>query len=109
MKGYVMVVFRLPLEHRIDAETILEGKFSKVNRQTVDRYFPDSQMHPLYGNRLVFYQSPRWRTFWEEKLGVPLPVDAEVYSKPLLKNEIYGYITTAAAIVRQTKPEITID
>ena len=31
------------------------------------------------------------RKFWEDQIGVPLPPDAEVWSKPRKEDEIYNY------------------
>jgi hypothetical protein len=91
-KAKRIFVFRLPKEVK-EGYTfkILEGKYSEADRKVVNKYFPADPSHSLYGNRLIFDKSELWRQEWEKK-GVSLPEDAEVYSKPFARNELYGYV-----------------
>lgn len=91
IKGHTTFVFRVS-KSDIDGviTPFLDGKFSKVSRDYVTKHFPlDSK---LSGQRLVFDKSRLHKERWEELLGVSLPEDAEVWSKPKKTKEIYGYL-----------------
>lgn len=75
----------------------LDGKYSKVDREYVDKHFPDNPNHRLYGNGLVLRKHPAKKSYWESRIGVTLPTDAEVWPKPQEKNEIYGYVEDSNA------------
>jgi hypothetical protein len=93
MLGYRMFVFELPKDTLAGyVKHILVGEYSKADKVIVDKHFPLSNMHPRYGNRLVFERSDLWRKDWEEKIGVSLPENAEVWPRPFPKRETYGYI-----------------
>lgn len=68
-----------------------EGKYSEVDRDYVSKHFPNNPSHRLYGNRLVFDRSEIMRKAIENELGVTLAKGAEVWSKPKLENELYGF------------------
>ena len=91
-EGLTSFVFKLPEESK---ETVvkpfLEGKYSQVDRTYVEEQFPLTPGHRLYANRLTFDKDPALRDYWKEKIGVDLPENAEVWSKPQKKKEIYGY------------------
>lgn len=96
--GLRMFVFRLNAEDKFKVvEPFLEGKYSKVDRTYVDKFFPNDPNHSNYGSRLVFDKSSLLRDQWEDKLGTALPLDAEVWSKPTKQKEIYGYIEPQVA------------
>lgn len=98
-KGHMTFVFKVSDKDQVGVvEPFLQGKFSKVDRKYVDRYFPDEPGHRLYGNGLVFRKSPAKKSFWETKLDTTLPPDAEVWSKPQKKKEVYGYVKDSSAI-----------
>lgn len=65
----------------------LEGAYSKVSREYVEKHFPNVQTHRRYGSRQVFDRHPAHKAEWEAKIGVTLPDDAEVWSKPIIGNE----------------------
>ena len=91
-KGKRIFVFNLPKEVKQTYTTkVLAGKYSEADKKVVEKYFPNDPNHTLYGNRLVFDKSDQWRIYWENR-GVSIPEDAEVYSRPLPKNEQYGYV-----------------
>jgi predicted class III extradiol MEMO1 family dioxygenase len=94
-KGKIMFVFRLTKDVKERyTDKILAGKYSEADKQVVDKYFPNDPSHFRYGNRLIIEKSERWKEYWETKIGLPLPVDAEVYPRPQAKNEVYGYVPT---------------
>lgn len=97
-KGHMTFVFKVSDQDQAGVvRPFLEGKYSKVDRKYVDRNFPDEPGHRLYGNGLVFRKSPAKKSFWETKLDTTLPPDAEVWSKPQKKKEVYGYIKDSDA------------
>lgn len=93
LKGHTTFVFKLTDE--VTAGVIpafLDGKYSEIDRSYVNKHFPDNPAHRLYGNRLVLIKHPAKRSFWESRIGVSLPPDAEVFPRPTKKSEIYGFI-----------------
>ena len=71
----------------------LNGKYSLINRQFVDDYHPRHIGISLARNpsNLILTRDESLRNTLETELGVRLPEDAEVYSRPEKENEIYGY------------------
>ena len=65
------------------------GQYSKVDRVYVELYFPAVTTHSRYGSRCVFDQCAKLREHWEKAIGVSLPPDAEVWSKPRLEHETF--------------------
>lgn len=95
MEGMTSFVFRLPEGDKEKViKPFLEGKYSKVDRAYVEEHFPDMPGHRLYANRLTFDRSPILKAYWEEKIGAELSDEAEVWSKPQKKIEVYGYNET---------------
>ncbi len=93
LKGHTTFVFKLTDEVTEGVIVpLLKGKYSEIDRAYVNKHFPDNPAHRLYGNRLVLTKSPSQKAFWENRIGVSLPPDAEVFPRPQEKTEIYGYI-----------------
>lgn len=67
----------------------LKGAYSKVEREYVEKYFPNVQTHPRYGTRKVFDKHVDWKVWQEDRIGVTLPDDAEVWCKVKMTNEIF--------------------
>jgi hypothetical protein len=91
--NHTMVVFSL---NDIIKEQVItpfiDGKYSKIDRFYVDKYFkPTTSFGTMSTNYLILTKSPILRDFWEERLGVRLPEDAEVWSRPEKKSEVYNY------------------
>ncbi|MGL5079141.1 MAG: hypothetical protein ACRDBG_25355 [Waterburya sp.] len=63
------------------------GKYSRVDREYVDKYFPLIRSHALYDNRRVFDRCPAIKAYWEGAILMVLPSDAEVWSKMKTENE----------------------
>lgn len=92
MVGDVLYAFGISEEMKEKVvKPFMEGKYSAVDRSYVEKNFPASPTHKLYGNRLVFDRSPILRKMWEEKIGVELDEEAEVWSKPKPELETYGF------------------
>lgn len=98
-EGKTTFVLKVPDEK---FETVMkpfrEGKYSEVDRTYVDEHFPRKFGTRLYANRLVFDKDKAMKEMWERRIGVDLPDDAEVWSKPLPKEEVYGYKSADDAV-----------
>ncbi len=80
----------------------LEGKYSKIDRDYVSKNFPEKEFTgfdvfnaPQYKflvNYKILTKSQELKNWWEERLNCSLPEDAEVWSKPDKKNEIFNYV-----------------
>lgn len=96
-EGYVLFRFRIP---EPEVETVvmpfLEGAYSQIDRTYVDKHFPAGNA-TFAGNRAILTKSDSMRKYWEDKIGQALPEGAEVWSKPVLTNEVYGYIPTVSS------------
>lgn len=68
----------------------LRGAFSKIDRAYVERYFPAVASHHNYTTRKVLDRHPDYKEYWERRIGVELPSDAEVWSKPEIKDETFN-------------------
>jgi hypothetical protein len=67
----------------------LRGAYSKMERVYVERYFPNVQTHPRYGSRKVMDRHPDYKAWQEERIGVTLPDDAEVWCKVKMTDETF--------------------
>lgn len=93
LRGYTTFVFKMSDEDvKGVLNPFLEGKYSEIDRNYVNKFFPNIASHRLYGNRLVLTKSPAKRMYWENRIGVTLPEEAEVWPRPKKENEVYGYV-----------------
>ena len=89
-EGKVMFKFKVPEKYiETVVKPFLQGKYSRVDKDFVDEFFPNDPHSKSYGNRLVFEKHPQIRAIVEEKIGMALPDDAEVWDRPLESNETY--------------------
>lgn len=91
--GKTMFVYKFD-EHTKDkvVKPVIEGKYSKVDRDYVESNYPLSSSK-LVTNRMVFDKHERLKQMWEDRIGTTLPDDAEVWSKFRIQDEIYRYPT----------------
>lgn len=72
----------------------INGEYSKIDRsyvhQNFSRYTSDNT---LSQNWRILTKDPSLKYYWEDRIGVLLPMEAEVWSKPNLEDEIYRYIS----------------
>lgn len=90
--GKVMFIMGIPTKYQAEViEPFLRGEYSKINKEYVHKYF---SKHDVVGNEMtnwkIFYKSPNMRIYWENILNVELDLDAEVWSRPLKREEIYS-------------------
>lgn len=69
----------------------VDGKYSQIDRAYVEKYFNYLEDGVKNMNYAVLTKSPALRLYWENKIGVKLPDDAEVWSRPEKRDEIYAY------------------
>jgi len=87
---HVMYVFRIPKELQTDVEAFKEGKyslFSNTLRQRILKFYGGEDEASIMK---IIRQDENLRKQLGEHLGVELPEDAELASKPDLKIETYN-------------------
>lgn len=89
--GFIMYVFSYNAE-QIEGvvKPFLSGSFSKIDRLYVERYFPAVATHHNYTTRKVLDKHPDYREYWKRRIGVELPDNAEVWTKPNIKDETFN-------------------
>jgi hypothetical protein len=77
--GTFLFEFTIP-EESIEGvvKPFLEGRYSKIDRTFVEKHFPDDAFSDTHVNRRILDKDPSLREYWESKLGISLPEDAEV-------------------------------
>lgn len=86
-----MYVFNIQ-GHKNIIEPFKEGKYSKIDRAYVVRNFPHIEGANKSINREILDKSPRIRQYQEERIGVTLPPNAEVWDRPIPEKEVYAYV-----------------
>lgn len=94
-----MYVFTVSDYYKDIIKPFLEGKYSKISRQYVVNNFPLVENNRRALNREILDKSPRIRAWQEDRIGVTLPSDVEVWDKPIQDKEVYGYKTLKAELV----------
>lgn len=69
----------------------LNGEYSKIDRKYVTKYFSSTVNGNVSTNWLILNKSNSLRQYWEKRIGITLPADAEVWSKPKKEDEILNY------------------
>jgi len=89
-EGLVMVVFKLTKDlYRKVFKPFIEGKYSQIDREYVEKHYPRNPSSLVYTNRLILDKDVSLRDHWEDKLDTTLPPDAEVWSKCKYDDEFY--------------------
>lgn len=88
--GYVVTAHAIPDKYVKEYELFLEGKYSKFS-DTYKALFPEFVSIKLGNGKMakelslqghIFQRSKAIRDYWENKIGVKLDHDAEMWSKP---------------------------
>lgn len=92
-EGGIMFVMKIPPKYKKDViEPFLKGEYSKIDKEYVNAHFKSSTINGSYStNWLILNKDKSLRKFWEDQIGLPLPPDAEVWSRPRKEDEIYNY------------------
>lgn len=99
-----MMVFGVPPKYRNTVmEPFLEGKYSQIDRQYVDKYFLKyTGPGMISSNWLILHKDDYYKRQWEVRLDTPLPEGAEVWSKRKKEEEVYGY----SSLVEEPEEEL---
>lgn len=97
-KGFVVVVYKLDPSYKVDFNLIRQGKYSKTS-PSFQKLFPKTKKINIKGvarddislQYRIFNQTKDLITFWEEKLGMTLEKDQEVWSAYVEENEILNF------------------
>ena len=88
--GSLMVVFSIPEELLDVYELFKEGKYSQYPEEVKDTFFPKYTNTGKMTNRfMIFVKHIEMRKRIEDKIGMKLHTEAEVWDKPELEREIY--------------------
>jgi hypothetical protein len=87
--------FSLTEEQQTDiVQPFLKGKYSLIDRDFVKKHHPKlvytgKGTYIINQAHLIMHKSNSLRKYWEDRIGVKLPPDAEVWSKVKSKDETY--------------------
>lgn len=94
-KSTTIFVFDLSEIKDSVVKPFLEGKYSKISRKYVKKFFSPEQWSPSgwrkSNNWMILNKDPQLREYWEQTLDVVLPEDAEVWSRPEKEEEVKNY------------------
>lgn len=97
------VVFRLSLlkEWQHVKEELITSKYSKIDRNYVETFFPKRVYYGSdeFGRSLwkpsknyqILTAAEELKVYWEERLDVEIPEDAEVWSKLSMEEEVFRH------------------
>ena len=90
---HIMFVVKIPTKYKKEVVTpFLKGEYSKISKEYVNAHFKQTTTGGSYStNWLILTKDKSLRKFLEDQIGVPLPPDAEVWSRPRKEDEIYNY------------------
>ena len=91
--GETMYVFKIPkdIQDKV-CVPFKEGKYSEIDKDYIDNHLTWYYPNKKKGKTLqIVTKDAELRKYWEDLIGIPLPEDAEVWSKPKPENEIYNY------------------
>lgn len=92
-KNTYLVVFNYTTEEKLNiVRPFINGKYSEIDRDYVSQSFPVyTSTGVLSGNYAILTKSPTLKKYWEDRIGVTLDDDAEVWSKIKEQEETYYY------------------
>lgn len=86
VNGLITLVFEIPKQYEIDIQYFLRGEYSKMDRNYVEKNFPEITKYEgkeiRNPNRGVFDKADFLREAWRSEYNVEIPEDAEVWIKP---------------------------
>lgn len=93
-----MYVFQLTGQLKTDHDLIIDGKYSRISDFSKRLILAGKTADSV--NAKVLNRDPSLRKIWEDKLGVTLTPEDEVYSKIAIEDEFY----TTTVGERETSP-----
>lgn len=94
-------VFEITQNQKKIVDPFLLGQYSKIDRIYVENTFKKEQSGNTSLNWRILNKDENWerpshvmslRDYWFARIGIELPENAEVWSKPEKRDEIYCYI-----------------
>lgn len=99
--GNVFFVYKITdKQHETIVKPFLEGKYSEIDRGYAKSHFKQYKDNGEVSLNWRILHKDEWkrpsnmqsiRDYWKDLIGIPLPADAEVWSRPEKRDEIYGY------------------
>jgi hypothetical protein len=90
--GNLMVVFEIPKEYYLVLQLFKLGKYSEFPEDYRERFFSKYDTLGGYTQRWkIFMKHEDLRVAQSKKIGIDLPPDAEVWSRPVPEEEIYKF------------------
>lgn len=88
-----IIVLSIPEEIKTNIVIpFIDGKYSEIDRKYVRNNFSRyTSFGNLSINFLILHKSSILKKYWEEQIGVELPENAEVWSRPEKKDEVLNY------------------
>jgi len=88
--GYVVIVYKIPEEYMKEFEMFLKGKYSKFRKKYMLLFPKTVKIENEDGKSVtemslayhIFDKTQSIRDYWEEKVGIVLDEEAEMWSKP---------------------------
>lgn len=83
--------FKIPKKYKKSVvKPFIEGSYSKIDKKFVHK-FTNKKLNDQTINSVwkIFHKAPSIKEYWEHRIGVVLPEDAEVWSKPIKSQEIF--------------------
>ncbi len=89
----LMFQMKIPTKYKKSVVTpFLQGRYSEMDKEYINTFFnPTSGIGGYSTNYLILTKDKSLRKFWEDQIGIPLPHNAEVWSRPRKEDEVYNY------------------
>lgn len=98
---FIFFVLRFTDKQRIGiVDPFIVGQYSKIDRDYVASHFPKyTQQGSISNNWRILVKDdwnrpdyiPSLKSYWEIKTGCSLPDNAELWSRPMKRDEVYNY------------------
>ena len=112
-EDYVFFVFEfLPFEKENIVDPFLTGKYSQINKDYVNKYFPMRNKNGSVSMNWRILSKDNWdipkeilslREYWLRRIGSPIPEDDEVWPKPKMEHEIFNHVILDEIIEEELK------
>ena len=92
----IFFVFEFTKNQLKIVEAFLAGQYSLIDRDYVAKYFkPDSLNYRILTKDANRAYENSLHKYWYDRIGIHLPDNAEVWSRPEKKDEIFGFLEFA--------------
>lgn len=97
----IFFVFEITTNQRKIVDPFLEGKYSKIDRDYVNKYFVQYNNQNISLNWRILHKDENWdrpssimslRDYWFSRIGIELPPNAELWSRPKMEDEIFNFL-----------------